>query len=57
MEEIKMKCPICQEPVKKSKDLPDESKIKSSNCFNEFYIHWHNILYRIKNPKTPWSNG
>lgn len=50
-----MKCPICGAGVNKTKDVPEEIKRQNPTCENEFYIHWHNILYRIKNPKTLWS--
>jgi uncharacterized Zn finger protein (UPF0148 family) len=49
-------CPICQAPVKKIKEVESEIKRSNSDCWNEFYIHTNKgILYKILNPKTPWS--
>jgi hypothetical protein len=49
-----MKCPICNQPVKKVFELPEEEAERTNpTCVNEYYYHWHGYLYRILNPKTP----
>jgi len=55
-ETIEMKCPICRETVTKVFDVGDVSR-ENAKCENEFYIHWRNMLYRIKEPLTLWSKN
>jgi hypothetical protein len=64
------KCPICNKDVTIVKELPFDSSLKNFEktytdlfhskdititCENEFYIHYQDALFKILNPKTPWS--
>ena len=55
-EQIEMICPICRHQVTKVFDVENVER-DHIKCENEFYIHWHNYLYKITNPKTLWTTG
>ncbi len=47
-------CPLCWEPVTKTKEIPQEDNNENrAKCSNEFYTHRGNKLYKIINPTTP----
>lgn len=51
--EIECKCPICNQPVTKVKELKQEDSKQDSKCCSEYYQHKGNKLYKITNPITP----
>lgn len=54
-EQIQMICPICKQGVTKVFDVESIER-EHIKCENEFYIHWHNYVYKIIDPQTPWTN-
>jgi hypothetical protein len=50
-EEIKMKCPMCQQPVTKVIDTDKDSYSKEPTCISEYYLHIGERLIKFKHPK------
>jgi hypothetical protein len=53
--EVETKCPICNEPVIKT--ITTQREELKSKCYNEYYVHIGNNLYKHKNPIGSWETN